>query len=108
MSDNAVILPRGSELFLTCTWTDESGVAVDLTGLTLTAFEVQPTALQNDVSIVVTNATGGVFTIELPWSLEWPAITDGPQKNGLGPLVSLRIQSSNGAPLSVLIPVVLI
>lgn len=99
MTDNAVIHPRGSKLTLPMVWTGDDGVAEDLSGLTLTPFEIEPTALAADVTVTITDAVNGAFTVTVPWTVRWP--------DGLGPLVSLRVQASDGRPFSWAIPVVL-
>lgn len=100
-SSDYVLLPRGANLLLDVTWTDQFGVPINLTSLTLTPFEISPASLQSSVSVNITNPTAGQFRITCPWSSSWPSGT------GLNSLVTLRVQASNGSYLSEPIPVML-
>lgn len=89
--------PRGANLSFAAQWKDANGVPIDLTGVTLTPFEIVPAALAPSITATVTDPSQGKFTVACPWSSAWP--------DGTGPLVTLRFQPSNGGPLSVKIPV---
>ena len=69
MTDLTVINP-GSDLVLTGFLTDDAG-AINLTGATLTTFEV-PAALLPQVTLTVTNAAAGEFTCAIRWSDGFP------------------------------------
>lgn len=69
MTDLTVINP-GSDLVLTGFLTDDAG-PINLTGATLTTFEV-PAALLAQVTLTVTNAAAGEFTCAIRWSDGFP------------------------------------
>ena len=95
------IHPRGADLAFTAQWLDtETGLPIPLTGLTLMPFEVRPAALADDIRMIVTDGPAGIFSVTCQWSSNWP--------DGIGHLVDFRAQASNGALLSINIPVQLI
>lgn len=90
--------PRGADLLIDAQWISvDTETPIDLTGVTLEPFEIEPAGLAASMTMTVTDAAAGRFRIACPWSSAWP--------DGVGRLVSIRVQPSNGAPLSIKIPV---
>lgn len=80
-----------------------TGDVVPVFTLTATLFEVEPASLAASMTVAVDSHpiddTVPQITVACPWSSSWP--------DGVGELVSFRIQLSNGAAIPK-IPVVLI
>jgi hypothetical protein len=91
---------RGADLAAVCKWKNSDGSNYNLTGLTLTAFEVEPVALQSAVTFNVTAPTTGDFIVNLPWSSSWPS--------GLGDLVEIGVQTNSNPKKSFKFNVILI
>lgn len=69
MTDQIVVNP-GSDLVFSAVLTDELG-PIDITGATLTTFEL-PSALLPQLTLTVTNALVGAFTATITWSNGFP------------------------------------
>lgn len=63
MSNSVITINRFECLRATCTWTDENGDALDLTGKTITLVDYSPAGLA-DATVTITDAVNGVFEIE--------------------------------------------
>ena len=65
---------RGDTFSLTCTWTDSSGTAIDLTGYTVES-QVRATSFVDTLTVTVTDAANGVFTLSATATAtaDWPA-----------------------------------
>lgn len=83
---------RGANLAAACEWTDSTGAPIPLSTITFSAFEIIPSALQDNVSFIITDAVNGRFTINLDWSAEWPP--------NVGEVVHIGVQASNGEAFS--------
>ena len=64
MSNPVITINRFECLSASCTWTDENGDPVDLTGKTITVVDYSPAVL-GDMAATVTDAANGVFTLKL-------------------------------------------
>lgn len=86
---------RGDTFSLTCTWTDSLGAAINLTGYTFKS-QVRATSFVDNLTVTVTNATNGVFTIAATATAtaNWP-ITDSAQSR-----IFCDIQFTKGATVS--------
>lgn len=83
---------RGANLDLILTLVS-AGIPDDLTGLTISKFEINPTGLNSSFVMNILDQTilenKGRISVVCPWSTSWPA--------GTGILVSFRAQLSDGS-----------
>ena len=71
MSNPVITVNRFECLKAECTWTDENGTALDLTGKTITLVDYSPAELVG-ATVTITDAVNGKFEIEAS-----QAIVDG-------------------------------
>ena len=86
-----VTLPRGTTLGLPLAFT-AGGSAMNLTGLTLEVFETHPASILSGATITVTNAAGGLATLNWTWDSAAIPLTDSYAK------FAIRIVGGLGFP----------
>lgn len=91
MSNPVITVNRFECLKAQCTWTDENGDPIDLTGKTITLVDYSPAELVG-VTVDITDAANGVFEIEAS-----QAIVDGLQI-GLLSYFRLSLNTPGGCP----------
>ena len=104
VATDAILIDRGDTLSFTGTWTDEKGVALNLTGCTIAISEASPDSVKDEASVTITDAVHGTFQFRMDADLAekafWPhrwgyvrlAITSPNGDVDATPMIGIKVQ----------------